>query len=500
MGRLDTDPQGLLDALDKGEFDGLDPIYREGLKTSARGEIARRDAAAQVAADKAAKERQTAIGDELKEIIAISKAGRRAAQSGILADPEVQKHPLYREAVAATQLGNERPTIGTATVAQLDAMIAEEKAKPVVRDYQTERLKVLEAQRDRTAEALGKDPVRWATDSAVAAPPLDLAGSEPGQLAKSLRARAIWGDAMEKSGYGRTVGATPFSAEEQAEIKRRTGVDQDPAARAALAREMAAGLGARGAATLSGDPVFGHVAGLLGAGAPPALAEEVFRGEQAISSKTVELPPAKDRLEAAFDTVGDLFAGLPGGEAVQAQVTAAADALYAARMKGVDPTGKIDTDAWTQALNDVLGGAGSGRDRTGGIQDIRDLPTALPPGVRAADVETALDRLGSEPGRDLTPEELANPEMLATRTADDMRTDPAILQRQLAAISVDGRVPTVGGEPLRREDLPNLTLRAVGGNDYAVVYRRLFGSQVVVGEDGRDWRLSLPKLLKETAR
>lgn len=492
IGDSARDPAGFLTRLDAGEYADLDPLERERMRAGAQKEVER-----QVAV------RGQAIDKELDAIVELSAKGVTAAQAGLLDDPEVQARPKYAQARAAVDLTTEQPALGIMTVGELDTLIAEEKKKPIVRQWQAERLQVLEAKREAAATGWSTDPVAYAGSVGVQVPALDfgaLDSGDPGALARQLQVRQAWGQALAGQGYGDAVAAMPLSQEEQAELKRRTAVGEDPLARASLAAALVAGLGPRRASQVSGDPVFAHMGGFIAAGGAVATAREVFRGEQAIASGTVKLPPEKDRLGAGASAVGDVFAAMPGGAAIQAQVSAAADALYAARMAGTDPGGPINSAKWQQALQDVMGGTGSGSNARGGIREVRGAATILPAGVRARDVERSLFLLTNQ-GLAQVADAPGAGDMVGAWQPEggQVLPDTAYMTPILATISTDGRVPDVGGQPMRARDMDYITLRATGPDAFVFVYRNGGDrpEQVLAAADGRPWTFSMTKLLRQ---
>lgn len=475
---LDENPASLIERLDAGEFEGLDGVYREGLRARASSTLAADAARAASEAERTATARAKIIGDELAQVAQIAGGGRTPAQLAILDDPEAQAHPKYPEALAAVELMAEQPRLPMMTVAELDALIAEERAQPIVRSYQAERLKVLEDARDAAAEGWGKDPIGFAEGAGFAVPELpEFDATDPEAFREGLRARAAYGTALEAQGYGRV--AIPLSLEERADIKAAATIDADPAERAALAMEVAGAFGAGAASEIAADPVFGHMGGFLARGGPRGLAEEVFRGQQAIQAETVILPPVKDRVPPVFETIETVLGDLPGGERLQGEITAAADALYAARVRRTDPAGDIDEAEYAKALHAVLGGTGEPgrRGATGGIQPVRGAPTILPAGVTPDAVEDALDRIGT------------------SLTGAMRRDDTEVFARQIAAIGA-GAVPEIDGVPITPRDLRRLTLRAVGPDAYRLEFR----GQVLADAEGNPWTMSLRALLREAGQ
>lgn len=156
-GRLDTDPEGALAALEAGEYPGLDPLYAEGAKTVARSKVAQRDATAQVEADRQAKVRQTEIGERLKAGTINARAGRvNTWEADLRADPEVRAHPDFPEFEAALELRDAIPGFATMTPDQQAELIAAEAAKPVTDTWETKRLEALQETHKETVKVTGE--------------------------------------------------------------------------------------------------------------------------------------------------------------------------------------------------------------------------------------------------------------------------------------------------------------------------------------------------------
>jgi len=491
---LEADPAGVVAALDRGEYEGLDPVYAENVRIKAANDIA----AASVEAERQAKVASDAIGDELGEIRDIFAAGRMpsAGQLALLSDARAQDRPEFAETMAAGELMRDRGAILSAPPAEIAAMIQEERAQPIVRKWQNERLKVLEGAFAKANEGWGKDPIAMAASVGMAVPDLpDFDAAAPGGFVRALRDRAAYArSTIEGEGYARV--AIPLTLDEQAVLKEAAGLERDPAERVALAGTLGGVLGPDAAAAIAGDEVFGHVSGLLADGGSAGVAREVFRGQQAIEAETVVMPSRADRLGPTFAQVGNLFADVDGGEMMQGAVQKAADALYAARVRRQPAGTDIDEVVYRQAVHEVLGGTGvvdpdprkNNKDVKGGIQTVRGELTALPAGVGAADVEVALGKLGR---RTLDKGDRRGVAAAAQNVSDD-----AFLAGQLAAMSRDGAAPEIAGVPVTVRDLAHMTLRAIGGGEYMMLYQ---GEKLTL-PDGQTWRFTIPGLLREAAR
>jgi hypothetical protein len=486
---------GVLEAADAGEYDGLGAEGVAAARVQAQGAIERQEQAAAVAAEKETQRQARLVNDELAQITAISGKGRTAAQLALLDDPRVREladPEILAEAEAARALLTEKPTLQTMTIVELEREIAAEREASIARDYQAERLTVLEGLLERKTEGLRTDPVAYARDEGlpffdteVAFDPADEAG-----FRAQLRTRVADGQAYARR-EELTGGFLPLSEAEKGAL-RTSYAAASPDERTVLARSLSAELGPQATSSITGDPVAGHVGALLAQGGSDVLAREVFQGGDAIALGNVKLPPEAERIGEIFGRIGGLFADVPGGEALEATVRKAADQLYAARARvsGASTVeGEIDADLYNQALHEVLGGTGDvnawgdGGVR-GGVQPVRDVPTILPRGVRAGDVEAALEGLGVR----LEASEGAG--QSGGRQRPEFREE--WLQEDLARISVTGRAPRINGQPVDPDSLSRYRLEAVADGLYILTWN----GRVLKDDAGADYTIRMGALLQ----
>lgn len=391
-GRLASDPDGALTDLEKGTYAGLDPLYVEGAKVQAKAAISAREAAAAKAAEQAADKAQREIGDRLDVVIGNARDGRvTTEEAALLADPEVQENPKFAEAKAAVDLRNAMPQFALLSPRDQAAMIASEKAKTVGTRYDARVLEQMQASAGENAAAWAKDPIGRA-QAVLPAKPAELpdpANAAPADLATALAARRGYATDLARQGY--TDAPVYFSAAERASLAAAAGTSADPARRTALAGAFVTAFGRdapRALREIGADPVFAHMGGLVAAGGNPNFAAEAFRGQQALAAKVVQ--PLKPELQRAAvqETLGDLV----DQPDEQASIVQAADALYAARARGVDPDSNEGQQLYTQALQEALGAGVKGRNQaqSGGVQKVRSAPVILPIGITSAEVETGL--------------------------------------------------------------------------------------------------------------
>ncbi|MBQ0749694.1 MAG: hypothetical protein KBT70_05780 [Roseovarius sp.] len=489
---ITDDPQAFLSAVDQGDFPGLDGDTLERYRAQATSALATAEKQAASAAEKAEKERQTALGNRLSEMRQIMADGRTPVDEAFLADPDVQAHPEFAETMAARSLRDENIALAEMTPDEIGALIAGERGKKVAHKFQTERLKVLEDWQRRHEEGFAADPIAYArslwngTDRPSARQIIDLPDFDPANPAafgQALALRAQQGQELVDQGFAPELRI--LSDDERERLRAQAGLESDPASRAALAQTLATSLPRESFDRLSNvidDPVFSHVGGLMASGGSRGVAEEVLRGQQVIDQGNVILPPVRDRTEPAFAAVSDFFADVPGGEALQATITKSADALYAARIRRSDPAGDIDEDVYRQALHEVMGGQGvfNARDAKGGMQEVRGALTPLPQNVGARDVERVIQGLSRDllglrqaevPGAELR--EIDTIAATGTVVRPITRLEPEAAQARasafLQAASISGGQPGINGEPVDADTLQSLSLRAVGPDVYQFV-------------------------------
>lgn len=493
-----NDPGAMIAALDAGEFSHLPPETQAEWRGRAEAEAARRATADQKAAEATAKERAAQTDANLQAYIDMSGHDGAIGIEVDWADPEVQASPLYGQAMAAAELRRERPDVAFYTPAQLREAIAAERADPKESKWATERQKVLEDQLATATDGWRTDPVAFARDSGFAVPALpEFDPANPQGFADALAARVTFAKGLQEQGYTDRIAL--LDREEQAALKDALAVTADPAQRAALAGTISGAVMARGGNPaliegLAADPVLAWAGGGIARGAiPQALATEILAGQQAMKEQNVVMPPYNKRLQPVFNQIGTLFSGQPGGDRRQAQLMAAADALYARRAGQLDPDANFDEDLYKQSLHEVMGGTGPFDSDTarGGVQKVEGRLTILDPGINAADVEDTLAALATQTIYETTDGGMS-PELKASRPWAD--SAPAAW----AKASRTGGQPVINGEPLTADDLADLTIEASGADTYLLILGD--GSPIADSATGRPFQFSLKALMREYGR
>ena len=507
------DPEGFLSATQPDEEGSVGEWAAMGsslgdLRISAQKEVDRRAAAAAKDAEAAAKERTDAIGKRLDDMTGLFSKGFTVSDEGWLKDPEVRAHPKFAATQAAQSLRDEKPGIQTMTVAQLDAEIDAEMARPKTHAWEAERVNVLRQWRDEAAAKSDSDYVSLAQQTGQKPPELpDFDPANPGAFAEGLARRMSYDAAATEKGWTRTQAI--LSQDEKARLKTVLDPKSDPAPKLALAKSILAATGGRidrVAGVLEADPVFVRAARTLSATGNPQLAESILRGQQKAQLGTVNLPSEK-QMTSIFDRVtGGAF---DGDVKVKAELIGAARALYADSAAGVNPDGADsvipfmdDEEAQTifqTSIQRVLGASAdpNGGLTVGGLQEVNDRPVYLPAGVAVADVDQTMQNLGwhlqgrtkmNVMGEDAYgwPEGQAEPDRL----------------RAFKAASIDGSAPNLGSDPSRTWS--NLSLRRVGESDiYELTHvrnGRVYAVPKADDPSGRAWRFSLKELMREARK
>ncbi|MGY9049011.1 MAG: hypothetical protein ACKVKF_18680, partial [Rhodobacterales bacterium] len=481
------DPEGFIAKSTAGGFDGLEADTVASYQVQAQNAIEADAKAAATAAEKAAKERKTAVDDRVKEIRDIAADGREAVDEQFLSNPEVKASEFFGEAQAAISLRKENGSLATMNPAQLDTLIAAEKGQKVAKPYQTERLKVLQKWRDDHEKGYDEDAIKYADKVGVAKiTPIDFTADST-TLATELTRRAEIGTDLVDQGYTRD--RRILTDDEADHLKTALDVDADPEERLRLAATIAGTLGTGELIKLDDDPVLIHAGDFIAAGNSPGRALDMLRGEAAMARDNIVMPPLKDRRGASFEVLDAVYADLPGGDALQERTLAAADALYAQRMGRIDPTADIDQDRYQQALHEALGGVGryGTSQARGGIQDMDGVPVLLPKGISVDSAQIAIATSG-------TVKDPTNP-----RAAQ--WSDEAFANRM--RIASGGQVPDINGELPDRRTLSDLQIMAVGDDSYVFVRPAADMADaptMLMNQDGAPFTFSLRRLVREVQK
>lgn len=484
---LSENPEALVAAVDEGEFSVLDAEQAQNWR--ARGVAAARTNAARIEAEdkRARSERVSAAKDFLSDGTSVLRKGQPFAGATdavvLMQDPEIANLPEAREYIATVQLTQERPGLAVLPLAEKRALLADLKKRAINKPYEADKVEALQKMIAADEEGFRKDPLTYAASIGLKpAPDLpDPVNADSAELVAGLRGRRQYAASLAQSEY--TDDPKFFTPQEREEWAKLTDTTAAPETRARIALDLATALGPEAeeaAAELKADPVFTLVGGGLAHGLSPVTARQIFEGQRVIEGKHVKLPAKAERRQSFFGEFDSLFfdgtvEGWPDQAGVRDQITSAADALYAYRMRsaeagGSGADGQIEEKAYLQAVHEVMGGLGkydSSKAR-GGVQEVRDRLTILPAGVSAGDVEDRLD-------------------LLASGGSDSW-----------SAITVGGGKPTVGGELPDARSISRMQLKAVGPDQYVMVWpnRSTEELTVLMREDGGPFVVSMQALMQ----
>lgn len=496
---LRENPEGLLSELEGGTLFGFDEDDRQSWLTRTTSAIESARATETLAAERAAKERQTLIGSELADAAKILKAGQVPDRLDEFASSEEYlSHPAAEDFGRALMLYENRPDFLKAPPAVMRRMLAEEEARP---KGSSGELDITSAMRDALREAeqaWEEDPITASQTLGLGTPPdlpEDPSSLSSNELATALQRRAVYAESLtgtdEKPGW--VDEPRLFTVEERERYSELAEPSAPPPQRAALAASFAKAFGddtIRRITEIDADPLFAYVGGMVANGGSERLARDIFEGVRAIDSKDVPLPSETARRQTWFTQFDSLFDNeMEAG--MRDQVIGAADALYAyrARGKAADASTTIAATDYMQAVHEVLGGTGvyDARTARGGVQMINNQATLLPPGVAGRDVNAAWQNVGRE---------LSFETMQPDGVSLPAQADPALRE-----LSVNGTAPTFGGQAMTSNTWANTGLRAVAQGVYVLVYDHPELGQTIAYDDAGDpWMMDLSKLLERGRR
>jgi hypothetical protein len=504
--QIEADPEGFLAAAEAGAYNDLGEDVTK-LRILAQRSIDERTAKEAKAVEVAAKEAEADLDKRLTTMTSILGAGRTPADMTLLDSPEAQARPGWAKAKAAYELQGEIPNIKQMTVAELDAAIAAEEARPIEEEWENERLVVLRSWREEAAKGWNTGAVEQARDAGMAVPELPAFDpAAPDAFVQGLTKRLAFNDYATKGGY--TKSQAILDSEEKAQLRAILDPKAEPGPKVALAKAILAADPRKAedvAKVLEADPVFARTLSLLASTGDAPLVTEILRGQQRQALGTVNLPSPANQRSILSQVTGGAFDGNP---ALQAEIMAAATALYADGA-GASQTDVGDTapafmddpaalDLFTSSIQRVTGAVpdANGQLTIGGVQPIGDAYVSLPAGVPAIEVEAGLENL--------------------QRHLDGQRWDPSIggwdssametppdPMRAFAAAGLEGAKPDLGKTP--RDLFPSLQLHRVSEKADVYEFRytvagRTYTVRRADDAKGRAYRFRLSDLIREAGK
>ncbi len=166
--------------------------------------------------------------------------------------------------------------------------------------------------------------------------------------------------------------------------------------RAALAGVIVGGFGPDAIAVfdeIDADRITMYAGKMRALGGNPALATTLLKGQQMLDEGLVRVPANADQIQSFSTPAAEAFQGVPGAIEAQAEVMAAAQAIYAAEpsARGMEPTSEAAKTLMAESIQTALGQGKNKRGQvTGGVQEIMGNQTLLPPGVAGERVDEVL--------------------------------------------------------------------------------------------------------------
>lgn len=447
--------------------------------------------AAQVEMEKRRKKASAEIKDNLNLIIKGAQAGATVSGEDLLNDPSViAEYPeLAREAAANISLRDNMPEFLSMTPDQQAEAVAALASEEIVEEWQLD----ITAAADKVAKANKKawddDPVQQAATVLKNNPPPpmpELTPDDPDKMIQGIAARREYMNQLRADGYTDT--GAYFSAQEAEGLQAAMGADSPVELRAAIAGAIVGGFGpdaVKAFDEIDGDKVTMFAGKMMALGGNQALAATILTGQKNIDEGLVRVPSKADRIDKFSNAAAQAFVGAPGGIEAQAEVMAAAMAIYAAdpSARGIEPTSEAATALMETSIQKALG---SGKNKkgqaTGGIQEIMGSQTILPIGVAGDRVNDALEQaMGAKP-ETFWSKMSRGPGTMADTPDVDLWGDGG---------------PMWNGKPIPKSYARNGGIRIVpfGGNNYRMEIMTASGPKPAEDANGNVYFFDLQKLM-----
>jgi hypothetical protein len=421
--------------------------------------------------------------DQFNTIITAANDGRTSDFDALVNNQAaIEAHPeLAREAMAMMTVRDNMPGFMGATPTQQAEILAQERARPIGAQWETDVLDAMTKAHNATVKGLEEDPIQYGMSHIRGAPPaLDpsMAAADPTAFVSAMNARREFSDRMVQEGW--VDQKAIFTVAEAEMFSSLLSKDQPSEVRAALAASLVSGFGPDAVTAfgeLDADPVTLFGGQLMAAGGSQAVVAQAFAGQELLDANQVQLPTGSTRIATFAPEVSTALAGLPNSGAAQEQITKFAQALYASQAQGLDPSSDDAKKLMTQAVNQAMGQTTHPRlGPLGGVQEVAGHSVLLPVGVSGQKVQHAIQNsfevvdtgavgntaiaLGGIFGMDVGQTEL-NAEMWQNA-------------------SPSSAIPMWGNEPMKRSlfDDGRVRIVAAGGNMYRM--------EVTVGESVTD--------------
>lgn len=404
-----------------------------------------------------------AVGGELDVMIQAADAGRLHGGEALLDDPRTwELHPeKAREAASKIALREALPGFYQLPPSEMDAVIAQEAARPVGEGWELDLLKPMKDARDLAVRDLASDPITYAQERLAQKPPaVDAINMEdPQSFIASLAARREYANGMVEAGFV----ATPafLSKAEIGTLSAALAKTSPIEMRAAVAGAIVSGFGEDAAQVfkaLNTDAVTTWGGALMAKGGPGNIVAEALQGQAIIDQRQAQMPEEKDWRAIVQDSFRPALAGLPL-DTVQAEADLMqfAKALYANRAAAPGFDG--DEAVMTEAIQAALGQSRDPRgEPIGGVQEFFGHETLMPIGMNAEQTQKVFE------------EQLLGGAWSPLGSIWGINEDQAIAFWE----KIGGGEPFIGGEPLPLPMIQNGDVRFVpiGGTRYRMEVKR----------------------------
>lgn len=439
--------------------------------------------------------------DQFNTAITAAKDGRTSDFDALVNNQAaIDAHPeLAREAMAMMTVRDNMPGFMSATPDQQRQVLEQERSRPIGAQWETDVLDAMTKAHDATVAALEDDPIQYGMDHLRGAPPpLDpsLAASNPEGFVKAMEARREFADRMMKEGW---INQPAIFSEAEAEMfGGLLAKDQPAELRSALAGAIVSGFGSDAVTAfgeLDADPVTLFGGQLMAAGGSQATVQQAMMGQELLDANQVQLPSGSTRISAFAPEVAEALSGLSNPGAAQEQITKFAQALYASKAQGLDPSSDDAKALMKQAINQAMGQRQHPRmGALGGVQEVAGHQVLLPVGVSGRKVQQAIERSfsGEMAPRGIMERAVAG--MMLSENLPSGGLVPEVWQNA----SPRGAVPMWGSQPMTQDLFRDGRVRivAAGGNMYRMEVT--LGETVtdITTEDGSVYMFDITKFME----
>jgi hypothetical protein len=437
--------------------------------------------------------------DQFNTIITAANDNRASDFDALVNNQEaVQAHPeLAREAMAMMTVRDNMPGFMGSTPDQQRAVLEQERSRPIGAQWETDVLDAMQKAHSATVAALENDPIQYGMDHIRGAPPVldpSTAATNPAGFVQAMEARREFSQRMLEEGW--IDQPAIFSTSEASAFSALLSKDQPAELRAALAASLVSGFGPDAITALGeldADPVTIFGGQLMAAGGSEETVRTAFMGQELLDTNQVQLPTGSARIAAFAPGVAQALQGMPNAGAAQEEVTKFAQALYASKAQGIDPTSDDAKLLMEQSINQAMGQTQHPRlGALGGVQDIGGYPVLLPIGVSGRKLQEAIDRSFSA---EMAPRGIMDRAVAGMMLSENLPSGGLVPEVWQNA-SPRGAVPMWGNQPMTQDLFRDGRVRivAAGGNMYRMEVNLGQSVTDITTEDGSVYVFDITKL------